>query len=170
MAPNRPTAFIADAMLLKLARWLRIFGIRTDFIPNTMHDSQILKLLALPANREKILLTQDVQLHGRAQHRGIPSFLVPREVPTEEQVAAVLKEFHLSLKDFPAKTICPSCNGGLRIAKKAEVKGKVHENVYKMHRKFWLCGKCGKIYWEGTHWERIEEAAKRINRLLRERG
>lgn len=132
-----------------------------------MHDSQILKLMLEKKNRSKILLTQDVQLHERAKLRGCDSFLVPREVSVEGQVAAVLKEFSLSLSDFPAKTLCPSCNGNLRIAKKSEVKGKVHENVYKLHRKFWLCEGCGKAYWEGTHWERIGEAAQRIKKMLK---
>jgi len=166
---HMPPEFVADAMLKKLARWLRIFGAKTDYIPSTMQDSKILKLMREKKNQNKILLTQDVQLHERAELKGFQSFLVPREVPVEEQVAAVLREFHLSLTDFPSNTLCPSCNGELRVAKKSEVKGKVHENVYKAHRKFWLCGKCGKAYWEGTHWERIGEAAKRVNRLLREK-
>ncbi len=162
-----PPEFIADAMLLKLARWLRILGAKTDYVPSSMQDSQILKLMLEKKNQNKILLTQDVQLHERAKLRGFGSFLVPREVSVEGQVAAILREFHLSLSDFPAKTLCPSCNGALRIVKKSEVKEKVHENVYKSHRKFWLCEGCGKAYWEGTHWERIGEAAQRIKNLLK---
>ena len=163
-----PPEFVADAMLLKLARWLRIFGAKADYIPCSMQDSQVLKLICERKNRGKILLTQDVQLNERAQLRGCDSFLVPREVTTEEQVAAVLKKFHLTLDDFPAKTLCPTCNGALRKAKKSEVKGKVHENVYAANRKFWLCEGCGKAYWEGSHWKRISEAAQRVNSLLKE--
>jgi len=153
--------FIADAMLLKLARWLRIFGVDVDFAD--LPDNQIIALLDI--HRSKALLTQDVQLHGRALHRGFKSFLVPR-LNIEAQLAAVYKEFNLNLGDFPSKTVCPSCNGRLEAVKKSEVKEKVLENVYKSHRKFWLCKKCGKAYWEGSHWKRINETAKSVKALL----
>ena len=159
-----PQTFIADAMLKKLARWLRIFGVDVEFAD--IPDNQILALLDI--HRGRALLTQDVQLHGRAIHRGFKSFLVPRDLNIEGQLAAVYKEFSLNLEDFPSKTVCPSCNGPLNAAKKSEVKEKVLENVYASRRKFWLCGKCGKAYWEGSHWKRINETAREIKKMLKE--
>lgn len=155
-------AFAADAMLKKLARWLRIFGADVEFLDR--EDNEILAFLS--THPTHILLTQDVQLHERALHRKFSSFLVPRYISTEEQIAAVFREFSLSLSDFPAKTICPACNGKLLIVGKKEVEGKVLPAVLLRHEKFWLCEKCGKAYWEGTHWGKITEAAKRVNSLL----
>ena len=161
-----PPSFIADAMLLKLARWLRIFGVKCDYMSPALHDSQILKIMGQPANKGKILLTQDVQLDERARRRGFSSFLVPREATIEKQIASIFRQFNLDISDFPSKTICPECNGELATVKKKEVKGKVLENVYKKHRRFWVCRNCGKIYWEGSHWRRINETAKKIESLL----
>jgi len=159
-----PVRFVADAMLKKLARWLRIFGAETDFLDRP--DNDILAFLKKHPSR--ILLTQDVQLHERAGLRRLRSFLVPRDTTTEEQVAAVLRHFQLSLDDFPARTICPSCNGRLAVVGKKEAEGKVLPEVLARHEQFWLCEKCGKAYWEGTHWKRISEAAEKISRMLAE--
>jgi uncharacterized protein with PIN domain len=161
-----PPTFVADAMLLKLARWLRIFGVKCDYMPPSLRDSQIIRFMGQPVNRNKILLTQDVQLDERARRRGFKSFLVPRGIPMEEQIASILREFKLDISDFPSKTICPECNGELVTAGREEVKEKVLENVYKQHRRFWLCKNCGKIYWEGSHWKRINETARKIRELL----
>ena len=157
-----PQPFIADAMLLKLARWLRIFGADVEYA--AIPDNELLALLK--AHPRKVLLTQDVQLHERAQRRGLKSFLVPRGVPMEEQIASIFKEFRLKLEDFPSKTVCPECNGELKTVGKKEVKGRILENIYKRHKKFWLCAKCGKVYWEGSHWKRINETAKKVGALL----
>jgi len=156
-------SFIADAMFKKLARWLRIFGVDVEYAE--IPDNEILALLMLYPS--KALLTQDVQLHERAQRRGFKSFLVPRDIPMEDQIASIFREFNLKFEDFPSKTVCPDCNGPLEVVTKSKVKGKVLENVYKRHRKFWLCTKCGKAYWEGTHWKRINETAERVKSKLR---
>ncbi len=158
-----PARFVADAMLKKLARWMRIFGVEVDYLDK--EDNEILKFLA--GHSDSILLTQDVQLNERAKGRKLKSFLVPRDVSTEEQIAAVFREFGLSLSDFPSKTVCPACNGKLLTVGGKEVEGKVLPAVLARHTKFWLCARCGKAYWEGTHWRKINEAAERVNSLLR---
>lgn len=154
--------FAADAMLKKLARWLRIFGADTEFLD--IPDNEILAFLS--AHPGRILLTQDVQLHERAKRRKLSSFLVPRNVSTEEQVASIFKEFGLSLGDFEARTICPRCNSRLIVVGSTKAEGKAPPAVLARHSKFWLCENCGKAYWEGTHWEKISSSAKRVNSIL----
>ncbi|MCX6767251.1 MAG: hypothetical protein NTY90_00770, partial [Candidatus Micrarchaeota archaeon] len=52
--------------------------------------------------------------------------------------------------------------------------GKVFPALYKRHEKFWMCSskKCGKIYWAGSHWEKIRELAERVSKRAKraERG
>lgn len=157
-----PPTFFADAMLKKLARWLRIFGADVEFLETS--DNEILERLR--ENPERILLTQDVQLEERATKRGFKSFLVPREVPIESQIAAVFSEFGLGFCDFPSKTNCPQCNGALKVVEKSAVAGRVPEKVFARHDKFWSCAKCKKAYWEGTHWQKIREAAERVKKEM----
>ncbi len=155
--------FVADLMLKKLARWLRILGVDTVY-PDVIEDNDILKL----AKKEgRVLLTQDVELASRAGKYGVRACLVPRDDIFEKQIASVFKEFHLEL-DFPEKTRCPQCNSSLEIVGKTEIKGNsnVPEKVFEKQSKFWLCCNCGKVYWEGSHWEKIEKSVKKINQLI----
>lgn len=38
------------------------------------------------------------------------------------------------------------------------------------HDKFWLCKKCGKVFWQGSHWERINENVEKIKEILKNRS
>jgi uncharacterized protein len=154
--------FLADIMLKKLARWLRIVGVDAAY-PAVTDDNSILEL-AKKENR--ILLTQDVELSKRAKKKEIPAFLVARETKVEEQVALVLKEFKIPL-DFPNNTLCPACGGALAIVGREQVRGNdnVPAGVLARNSKFWLC-KCGKAYWEGSHWGEIKKSVEKIKREL----
>jgi uncharacterized protein with PIN domain len=154
--------FVADAMLKKLARWLRILGFEALY-PDDIADSRV---IAVAKQKRAVLLTQDVELCGRAARQRIGCYLVPR-VATERQIACVMRKFDLRIEGFPSRTLCPQCNGALREVGKAQVRGKVYPQVYARHRKFWVCARCGKVYWRGTHWEKIKKAVGRIKRMLR---
>ncbi|MDD5317357.1 MAG: Mut7-C RNAse domain-containing protein [Candidatus ainarchaeum sp.] len=154
--------FFADAMHKKLARWLRIFGADAEYLETG--DNEVLERLR--KSPERVLLTQDVQLHARAVKRGFKSFLVPRDAAVEEQVALIFGKYGIPLGDFPSKTVCPQCNGALKPAGKGEVAGRVPEKVFARHEKYWSCAKCKKAYWEGTHWQKISEAAGRVKKRM----
>ncbi len=151
--------FLADIMLKKLARWMRILGYDTLY-PDFVEDDRILGL-ARVTNR--ILLTQDVELASRAKKNGVGALLVPRDVEVETQVSFVLKELSLSI-DFPERTLCPQCNGELEVVGREKVAGNenVPKGVLERHSSFWLCENCKKVYWEGSHWGRIKNAVERI--------
>jgi len=155
--------FVADAMLKKLARWLRILGASTEYLDED--DNKILEYLKI--HQKSILLTQDVQLNERAKLRGFKSFLVPREIPMEEQIASVFREFGFSVSEFPSKTICPNCNGSLKLVGREEAAGKALPEVVARHEKFWACERCGHVYWEGSHWLKIKKAAERVQELMK---
>lgn len=154
--------FVADAMLKKLARWLRILGFEAIY-PDDIADSRV---MAVAKQKRAVLLTQDVELCGRAARHGIGCYLVPR-VSTERQIALIARLYALPIADFPSRTLCPKCNGALKEVGKTQVRGKIYPQVYAKHRKFWTCARCGKVYWRGTHWEKIKKAVLRIKRMLR---
>jgi uncharacterized protein len=153
--------FLADRMLKKLARWLRILGFDTLY-PEFVEDDRI---LGLSLNEDRVLLTQDVELASRAKKAGCRAFLVPRDGKVEGQVAAVLREFNLSFA-FPENTRCPACNGRLEVVGKNDVEGNpsAPAGVVARNESFWLCGTCGKVYWRGSHWGRIEKSVEEIKR------
>ncbi len=157
--------FLLDDMLKKTARWMRILGIDADHIEKVSDDV----VLERAQKTKRPLLTMDVPLYRRCFKREIPCLLVPAG-SAAEQIAFVLRQYPAKIT-FPKKTLCPRCNGELERVPKARVKDKVFPKVYSRHRVFWLCKnkKCGKIYWEGTHWQRIRKVADEVKQLLRKK-
>ncbi len=154
--------FLADAMLKKLARWLRILGIETIY-PEDFDDSNLLQL----AEKQKLtLLTQDVELSKRAEKRKIKCLLIPTGISFEQQLALVLDSSDLKIEDFPSRMLCPKCNGRLLEAAEEAVRGKLHEDLLGKEKVFWKCKECGHVYWEGSHWEKIKKTAEKIKKLL----
>ncbi|MFH1285613.1 MAG: Mut7-C RNAse domain-containing protein [Candidatus Micrarchaeota archaeon] len=153
--------FVADMMLKKLARWLRILGVDVSY-PKDSRDDYLLEL-----TREKgaVLLTMDVALVQRAKQQNLHAFLVPTRA-LEEQLAVILHTFNISLASFPSRIICPTCNGALKETGKEEVIGKVPEKTLASHDKFWLCTSCSAVFWEGSHWEKIKETVEKVKVAL----
>ncbi len=71
--------FLADAMLGKLTRWLRILG--QDVVYSVeFNDSELLDL----AKKEKrVLLTKDFELYKRAISKGLDSYYVEGKTESE---------------------------------------------------------------------------------------
>lgn len=59
-------------------------------------------------------------------------------------------------------TRCSICNSLLEAVARTEVKDRVPEHVFIGHERFMRCPVCGKIYWPGTHRDRVEETLKNV--------
>jgi len=152
--------FVADEMLKKLARWLRLLGVETLY-PDSIDDDDIIKFTK---KHDKVLLTMDSELCRRARKEGVKVFLMPRK-STEEQLVLLIKRFKLDVSDAPSKALCPLCNGMLKEAGKKDVKTKVPPEVLSKHDAFWMCKKCKKVFWEGSHWERIKRNLEKVKSM-----
>lgn len=142
--------FVADGMLGKLTRWLRMIG--QDVIYSVqLGDNQLLDL-AKAENRG--LLTKDLELYRRAIVGGLDAFYV--EGKTEpEGLAKVASRYSLELAVEMGKSHCPVCNTPLKKVCKKKLKNLLEPNTYKHYKQFWQCPKCKKIYWQGAHWKQI---------------
>lgn len=137
--------FVADNMLGKLARWLRMMGYDTLYMISG-DDEDITKITA---SEGRILLTRDRQLTMR---KGVSSFYVD-EIELEKQLKSVSSEFGLTFSEKSMR--CSDCNGELMTIDRELVNGAVPEGVFERNQTFYKCGMCGKIYWKGSHWKRI---------------
>ncbi|MEN3034731.1 MAG: Mut7-C RNAse domain-containing protein [Candidatus Methanosuratincola sp.] len=133
--------FVADAMLGKLARWLRIIGYDTEYLPSAGDD----ELISAAEGGGRLLLTRDSELFRRAARRGVPAILIKSTT-----IVGELSEIARTLGLRPSgETRCPLCNELLverRDGHGVPAKGEV-----------WECPRCGKFYWHGTHWLKINE-------------
>jgi uncharacterized protein with PIN domain len=153
--------FIADGMLGKLTRWLRMLGQDVTY-SNQFDDAE---LLAMAEKEHRILLTRDSELYQRAIGRGIEAFYV--EGRTEaEKLAELAERFDFPLTIDLKRSRCPRCNTKIELTPKETIAGQVEKNTFIYYDEFWKCSNCGRIYWQGAHWEGIRatlEEAKKIS-------
>jgi len=142
--------FLADGMLGKLTRWLRMLG--HDVLYSTeLGDNELLELVKA---ENRSLLTKDLELYRRAIGRGLDAFYV--ESKTESNLLAeVAKRYALTLEIKMDKSFCPICNTLIKPASKEELKSQLELNTYQYYEQFWQCPNCGQIYWQGAHWKQI---------------
>jgi len=149
--------FIADAMLGRLARWLRFLGFDTLYSPD-ITDS---KLIMLAREQDRFILTRDTRL---IKVRGLKDYLLIKANNSFSQLLEVIDA--LKLKQFHPLSRCVKCNGQLSgILDKAEIKDLVPEYIFLNFSVFLRCRDCGKVYWEGTHPRRFKEKLGEILKL-----
>jgi hypothetical protein len=51
--------------------------------------------------------------------------------------------------------LCLACNAPLRRIAKEDVVGRAPEGVLERHARFVTCDVCRRVFWEGTHWQRM---------------
>lgn len=151
---------VADSMLGKLARWLRLAGISVEKVPHE-DDSRI---VAFVKRRGALLLTADRSLADRSKRRRFRVLLV-RETDLNRQMAYVVRSLGLRMKDKPG-VLCPVCNTRLKRVDKKKIGDSVPKNAFEKHNFFYLCGNCKRIYWMGTHWLSIRKRLKRIKKIV----
>ena len=144
--------FIADVHLGKLAKLLRMLGF--DTLYSNVYTSDALITLAL--EQERILLTKNQALH---HNDGVQVFLITHETP-EIQLQQVLQ--HFNLKEFHPFSRCIVCNGLLQPVVKEKILSRLQQNTAKYFDEFWQCDNCGRIYWKGSHYERMQRLVNAI--------
>jgi uncharacterized protein with PIN domain len=140
--------FIADAMLGRLAKWLRLLGLDTLYDPR-LSDAALLRRAIADG---RILLTRDTRLLRR---RRLPPHLYVRSDDFRSQLRQVVDAFAIDPTAHRFER-CACCNTVLRHADKVEVESQVPAYVSATQTTFARCPDCGRIYWPATHVERIE--------------
>ncbi|NOY79261.1 MAG: hypothetical protein GXO76_15520 [Calditrichaeota bacterium] len=147
-------AFAADMMVGRLARWLRILGYDTLYNPEKSVQEWIPTVLA----DDRILLTRNRKIAGQLPAENY-YFVAPND--PREQVRDVLEKFQLDTEHFVFR-LCVPCNVPVVSIAKEAVFGQVPPLVFETHHEFWQCPACGKIYWRGSHLQRVGEFIKKI--------
>ena len=145
--PLRVTRFVLDVHLGRLARLLRLAGFDTLYA-NDWDDERLSRI----SRREgRILLTRDRGLLMRAE---VTHGYCVRSTAPPEQLREVLARFDLAGRLAPF-SLCLLCNEKLDRLPRRRARARVPEKVARTYRRFRACPRCGRVYWRGSHWERM---------------
>ena len=149
--------FLCDAGLGGLARWLRGAGYQARWIAGIDDDELLREARRLGA----ILVTTDSGLMERRILRDgiIRAVWVPPCLTMVEQLEMVLRETGLPLRE----PRCMECGGELRRVDKEKFRERIPPRTYRWLDEYFACEDCGKLFWHGTHWQRIGAELQRIH-------
>lgn len=152
MSGKNQIKFIADVMVGKLARYLRMAGYDVVYM-NDADDELILKIAG---EEDRVVLTRDTMMLERKEFRkGILKSVFIKDDSLAEQLLQVKSAMGVILE--PDLMVCLVCNSRLEEVDKKGVVDDVPPYVYKTQDSFKHCRSCGKYYWRGTHYEYIKK-------------
>ncbi len=143
--------FLADAMLGKLAKWLRVLGYDThyqsQYKPASMNKLIEEGRLLLTRHIEKASLYENaVLLHGNN---------------VSDQMKELKEKIILESDESNWFSRCLICNALLQDARPEEAQQSVPEYVFYENLKvIRYCSSCGRYYWPGSHRNRMMERLK----------
>lgn len=149
------TPMIADAMLGALARWLRVLGLDVAYDP-ALDDPAIVERAVAEG---RVILTRDRRLVLRRLAR---NHLLIRSEVVDEQVRQVLEE--LGIRPDPGQVLgrCLRCNELTEPMPAEDARAVVPPWVARTQDEYRACPVCGRIYWSGTHAERMRKRLERM--------
>jgi uncharacterized protein with PIN domain len=145
--PMRTPRFIADAHLVALGRYLRMLGFDVH-LDQALDDTQIAKI---SAHENRIVLTRDRELlkhkiitHGCYLHSEKPRLQL-QEIAMRLDLLAAMAPF----------TRCMDCNAELVDVDSSEIADSLPPGTVEYYDCFKRCPGCSKIYWRGSHHQRM---------------
>ncbi len=149
-------------MLGNLAKKLRILGYDSKYF-SSIDDG---KLVVIAKNEKRIIVTKDELLTKTADKQNIDTVLIRGNDELEQiaQINAKIKLERLVMDTNNSR--CIMCNGNLKSVEKYRIIGKIPEGILEREEKFWMCDSCKKVYWEGTHFKKLQEFVDKLNNRL----
>ena len=144
--------FVADCNVGRLARWLRALGYDASY-HRRIADAELVREAAAES---RVLLTRDRDLtKRRVIQTGVVRAILIRDDDVKTQLRQVFTELALDLKH--SLTRCIECNSELEPRLADNVAGRVPPFVRSTQTRYSECSDCGRIYWAGSHWQRMRQ-------------
>jgi len=160
--PLREPRFVLDVHLGRLARTLRLLGFDSVWRNDATDD----ELAAISVDEKRILLTRDRGLLKRAK---VTHGYLVRNTDRRRQIVEILRRFDLFGAIAPFGR-CLACNGELEPVAKAEVQHRLPPRTRHDYNDFRTCPDCGRIYWRGSHYDRLATLIADIRRAQPDTG
>jgi uncharacterized protein with PIN domain len=152
--PLRVTRFVADVHLGTLARRLRILGFDTIY-QNDYTDEDVVEL---SLREHRIILTRD---RGLLKNARVTHGHWVRSTEPNEQAREVVARFDLASRAAPFSR-CAACNGLVEAVDIQDVVDDVPERAAVHGESFRRCSGCRKVYWKGSHYDKLKKCVHEI--------
>lgn len=153
--------FVADGMLGKLTRWLRMLGHDVAYY-RSLDDE---RLIEIARSEKRVLLTRDHKLHRQSETQEVDAVLV-KAADEAEKLADLAKRFNFKLDIDLSVSRCPKCNTTIKAVPKETLINQIPETTSTYYNNFWKCPECGQVYWQGAHWTKIEQTLEEAKKLI----
>jgi uncharacterized protein len=149
LEPSTEIRFILDVHLGKLAKSLRLFGFDA-YCDKNLDDSEI---ITFSLSEKRTILTRDKEL--LKNRNVVDGFRIISQKP-DEQLKEVFRHYDLKDRINPF-TRCTECNGMLEVVSKEDIASRLFPKTLAYYSSFKRCPDCNRIYWEGSHYERMRK-------------
>jgi uncharacterized protein with PIN domain len=147
--------FIADCMLGKLAKELRMLGYDTIYY----RGKDPYPMIQMARHEGRVILTRNTKLIPKRPEDRI--FRIVEDNPPL-QLRELIQEGYISLNEETLFSRCLLCNMLLDEISREEVEGKVPDFIFYQHKIFFRCPKCLKIYWRGSHQDHMQKKVEEL--------
>lgn len=151
-----PLQFVLDTHLGLLASYLRLLGFDAVY-RNDFDDPE---LAELAAGERRVLLTRD---RGLLKRKIVIYGYCVRESDPRRQIVSVVRRYGLSALARPWQR-CLRCNGLLEPVAKATILDRLEPKTRLYYDDFQRCRACDRIFWQGSHFARLQEILKSATR------
>ena len=155
--PLRNIKFVLDVHLGKLMRILRMLGLDSIY-KNNFSDEEI---ISLALKEDRIILTRD---RGILKNTSVTHGYCIRSTRPLTQVVEVIRRFDLTGQIKPFER-CLCCNDVIKPVEKTKILEELPQKVADDFKEFYQCRGCGKVYWQGSHYEKMR---KKIEAIINE--
>jgi uncharacterized protein with PIN domain len=152
--PLRDVKFILDVHLGKLAKYLRLLGFDSLYT-TTFRDDEIVEL---SVEERRIILTRDKIL--LRNHKITHGYWIRSDDP-KSQIREVVERFDLGNK-IETFTRCLECNSLIEPVAREAVEDRLPPKTKLYFNEFFVCQGCSRIYWKGSHYERMKNFAESL--------
>jgi len=146
--------FVLDTHLGKLAAYLRMLGFDSSY----RNDCQDAELAHISTSQQRTLLSRD---RGLLKRSVVTRGYLVRGAHPREQLMEVVRRFDLSRSMAPFRQ-CLQCNAPLRPVANEMVKDRLPLQTRQQYDQFQLCPECGRVYWKGSHYQRMKALIERL--------
>lgn len=155
---QRERCFVLDTHLGKLTAYLRMLGFDSLY----RNDYQDEDLAHISAKQQRTLLSRDRELLKRSI---VTHGYLVREAHPRQQLIEVVSRFDLSGSISPFRR-CLQCNALLQPVAKGLISHQLLPHTRQHYDEFHLCPECHRIYWKGSHYQRMTRLIERMIDLI----